>query len=68
MIKLGGLSFIKLSEWKKFVFRESVTIKVNDDIVRYFQMEKWLRQDNPLSSMVFTILADMLAITIERSL
>jgi hypothetical protein len=41
-------------------------IKVNDDIGRYFQTKKGLRQ-GVLSSMLFNIVADMLAIIIERA-
>jgi hypothetical protein len=47
------------------VFGGSVAIKVNDDIGRYFQTLKGLRQGDPLSLMIFNIVADMLAIMIE---
>jgi hypothetical protein len=50
-----------------FVSGGSVSIKVNDDIGRYFQTCKGLRQGDPLSSMLFNIVADMLAILIERA-
>jgi hypothetical protein len=47
--------------------RGSVGIKVNDDIGYYFQTLKGLRQDDPLSAILFNILADMLAILIARA-
>jgi hypothetical protein len=43
-----------------------IAIKVNDDVGRYFQTKKSLRQGDTLSPMLFNIVADMVAITIER--
>ena len=45
----------------------SVAIKVNDDVGHYFQTKKGLRQGDPMSPMLFNIVADMLAILIERT-
>jgi hypothetical protein len=45
---------------------ESMAIKVNDDIDHYFQTKKGFWQGDPLSSILFNIVADMLAIMIER--
>jgi hypothetical protein len=45
----------------------SVAIKINDDVGKYFQMLKGLKQGDPLSPMLFNIVADMLAIMIERA-
>jgi hypothetical protein len=59
------------AEWRalvySFVSGGSVAIKVNDNVGRYFQTLKDLRQDDPLLPMLFNIVADMLAIMIERA-
>jgi hypothetical protein len=44
-----------------------VGIKVNDDVGHYFQTLKGLHQGDPLSPMLFNIVADMLAIIINRA-
>jgi hypothetical protein len=58
-------------EWRalinNFVSGGNVAIRVNDDMGRYFQKRKGLRQGNPLSPMLFNIMADMLTILIERA-
>jgi hypothetical protein len=60
-----------LDEWRalinSFVSGGSVAIKVNDNVGRYFQTLKGMRQGDPLSLMLFNIVADMLAIMIERA-
>jgi hypothetical protein len=50
-----------------FVHGGSVAIKVNDGIGKYFQNKKGLRQGDPLWPVLFTIVANMLAIMIERA-
>jgi hypothetical protein len=58
----------KWSDWiKKFVEKGSVGIKVNNDIGNYFQTRKGLRQGDPLSPILFNIIADMLAILIAHA-
>jgi hypothetical protein len=58
-------------EWRTLILNSisggSVAIKVNDDIGGYFQTKKGLRQGDPLSPMLFNIVADMLAIFIDRA-
>jgi hypothetical protein len=60
-----------LDEWRalinSFMSIGSVAIKVNDDVGRYFQTLKGLRQGDPLSPMLFNIVVDMLAIMIEHA-
>ena len=52
---------------QSFITGGIVAIKVNDDVGHYFQKKKGLRQDDPLSPILFNIVADMLAVLIERA-
>jgi hypothetical protein len=65
-LRMKGFS----EEWRalinNLVCAGGVAIKVNNDIGRYFQT-KSLRKDDPLSLMLFTIVADMLVIIIEHA-
>jgi hypothetical protein len=58
-------------EWRAlindFMSGGSVAIRVNDDTGCYFQTRKGLRQGDPLSPMLFNIVADMLVILIKRA-
>uniref|UniRef100_I1P400 Reverse transcriptase domain-containing protein n=1 Tax=Oryza glaberrima TaxID=4538 RepID=I1P400_ORYGL len=45
----------------------SVAVKVNDEIGSYFQTRKGLRQGDPLSPILFKLVANMLAILIQRA-
>jgi hypothetical protein len=64
-LRMKGFS----DEWRalinSFMSGGSVSIKANADVGTYFQTLKGLRQD-PLSPILFNIVADMLAIMIER--
>jgi hypothetical protein len=44
-----------------------VRIDVNDDTWHYFQTKKGLRQGNPLSTILFNIVADIVSIIIQRA-
>ena len=52
---------------ESFVSKGSVGVKVNDDIGKIFQTKKELRQGNPLSPLLFNLVADMLAVMIARA-
>ena len=45
----------------------SLGIKVNDEIGPYFQTKRGLRQGDPMSPILFNIVADMLALIINRA-
>lgn len=55
-------------EWiQSIVSRGHVGIKVNNDVGPYFQTQKGLRQGDPLSPILFNIVADMLSLLISRA-
>jgi len=67
MLRLKGFS-PKWIEWiKSFISDGSVAINVNDEIGPYFQTKKGLRQGDPLSPILFNIVADMLTLIINRA-
>ena len=58
----------KWCDWiQEFTKKGSVGVKVNDDIGHLFQTKKGLRQGDPLSPILFNIVADVLAILIARA-
>jgi len=52
---------------KTFISGGSVAINVNDDVGHFFQTRKGLQQGYPLSPLLFNIVADMLAILMNRA-
>jgi hypothetical protein len=52
---------------EKVVTKGSVGVQVNDDLGHFFAPRKGLRQGDPLSPILFNLVADMLTVLIERS-
>jgi hypothetical protein len=66
-LRMKGFSN-KWCHWiNQFVCKGSVGVKVNDNVGRYFQTKKGLRQGDPLSHILFNIVAHMLALLISRA-
>jgi hypothetical protein len=66
-LRMKGFS-PKWCRWiQNMVTGGSVGIKVNDDIGPYFQTKRGLRQGDPMSPILFKIVADMLALLINRA-
>jgi len=66
-LRLKGFSPKWISWVQAFISGGSVAININDEVGHYFQTKKCLRQGDPLSPIVFNIVADMLAILIKRA-
>jgi hypothetical protein len=67
VLRLKGFDSLWCERIKHYVERGTVGIRVNDDIGHNFQTRKGLRQGDPLSPLLFNIVADMLAILIARA-
>jgi hypothetical protein len=66
-LRMKGFSE-KWCQWSnQFVTKSNVAIKVNEDIGRYFQTKKGLRQGDSLSPLLFNLVADMLTLLIYRA-
>ncbi|WVZ69841.1 hypothetical protein U9M48_018567 [Paspalum notatum var. saurae] len=64
---MKGFSTTWFNWIKSFVQGGNVAINVNGQNDAYFQTKKGLRQEDPLSPIIFNIVADMLAIIINRA-
>jgi hypothetical protein len=66
-LRLKGFSH-KWIEWiKSFISGGSVAINANDEVGPYFQTKKGLRRGDPLSPILFNLVADMLTLLIKRA-
>uniref|UniRef100_A0A453KG56 Reverse transcriptase domain-containing protein n=1 Tax=Aegilops tauschii subsp. strangulata TaxID=200361 RepID=A0A453KG56_AEGTS len=66
-LRMEGFDQSWRNQADSFTQKESVGIKVNDDIGHYFQTHKGLRQGDPMSPILFNIVVDMLTILIGRA-
>src|SRR6266498_2860388 len=66
-LRMKGFSPKWCSWVKYFISGGSIAINVNNEIEHYFQTRKGLRQGDPLSPLLFNIIADMLPILIQRA-
>jgi hypothetical protein len=67
MLRMKGFSD-KWCNWiEQVTMKGSVGIKLNNNIGRYFQTKKGLRQGDPLSPLLFNLMADMLTLLISRA-
>lgn len=66
-LRMKGFS-PKWCRWvEEMISGGSVGIKVNDEIGPYFQTKRGIHQGDPMSPILFNIIADMLALIIKRA-
>jgi hypothetical protein len=62
------IDFEKAYDKVKWSFlQQTLRMKVNDEIGPYFQTKRGLKQGDPMSPILFNIVADMLALLINRA-
>ena len=64
---MKGFSSVWCKWIEEVVSRGNVGVKVNEEIGHNFQIRKGLRQGDPLSPILFNLVADMLAILVSRA-
>jgi mannosylglycoprotein endo-beta-mannosidase len=67
VLRMRGFPTVLCQWMEKVVSKGSVCVHVNGEQGCFFQTKKGLRQGDPLSLVLFNIIADMLAVLIERS-
>jgi hypothetical protein len=67
VLRIKGFPSMWCQWMEKVVTMGSVCGQVNDNLGHFFQTKKSLRQGDPLSPILFNLVADMLAMLIERS-
>ena len=66
-LRMKGFSPKWIGWMKSFISGGSVAVNVNDEVGPFFQTRKGLRQGDPLSPILFNIVADMLTLFINRA-
>jgi len=66
-LRMKGFSPVWCKWIEEVVSRGNVGVKVNEEIGHNFQTRKGLRQGDPLSPILFNLVADMLAILVSRA-
>ena len=66
-LRMKGFSPMWCKWIEEVVSRGNVGVKVNEEIGHNFQTRKGLRQGDPLSPILFNLIADMLAILVSRA-
>jgi hypothetical protein len=64
---MKGFSPKWISWVQAFILGGSMAVNIYDEVGPYFQMKKGLQRGDPLSPILFNIVADMLAILIKRA-
>jgi len=66
-MRMKGFSSVWCKWIEEVVSRGSVGIRINEEVDHSFQTKKELRQGDPLSPILFNLVADMLAILVSRA-
>jgi hypothetical protein len=66
-MRIEGFSREWCNKIHNLVSRGHVVVKVNEEVSSFFSTQKGLGQGNPLSLILFNLVADILAVLITRS-